>query len=70
MNNSQMTAAVQTIITTRDFCGNELEAFKDFCADEGVPFSVAAFKAAKFRANNEWRNCQKAAGVPVRYQAW
>lgn len=61
---------VRTIITTRDFCGNEKEAAADVFADHGVKFDDGAYKAAKFEANNQWRNFQKAAGVPANRVLW
>lgn len=70
MTKTQLSDAARIIINTRDFCGNEREAFRDYCADEGIPYSDAGFKAAVFAANNEWRNGQKAAGVPARWQLW
>jgi len=61
---------VRTIITTRDFCGNELEACRDVFGDHNVSFDMSAYKAAKFEANNQWRNFQKAAGVPAKHVLW
>jgi hypothetical protein len=61
---------IALIINTRDFCGNEREAAEDFFADLGKPFDESLYAKARFKANNEWRNCQKAAGVAPKYQLW
>jgi len=59
-----VSAAAKTIITTRDFCGDEREAVRDFAIDNGFKADWQKLhKLATFRANNRWRNCQKAAGV-------
>lgn len=57
--------AVEVIITTRDFCGNEREAALDFAHDNGFTGEAAAkiHRIANFRANAEWNAWKKAAGV-------
>lgn len=64
------TALINTILTTRDFCGNERAACLDVFADFGLRFIDAEYRAASFAANNEWRNSQKAAGVPAKHVLW
>ena len=46
--------AVELIINTRDFCGNEKQAVKDFCADEGIEDWRKVWGIANFRANARW----------------
>lgn len=61
--------AVETIITTRDFCGNEFEAVKCLAIENGLTRSQTSklHSIANFRANAEWNKWQKAAGVPDKY---
>lgn len=59
--------AVELIINTRDFCGNEMEAIQDYCADEGIKGWHDLYKVAVFHANNRWNNYKKAAGVNAKH---
>jgi hypothetical protein len=59
--------AVDLIINTRDFCGNESEAICDFCADEGISDWRKVYRIARFRANARWNSYKKAAGVNAKY---
>jgi len=60
--------AVEAIITTRDFCGNEKQAVKDLCADEGLLAQwQTVWKIANFRANKQWNDFKKEAGVNPKY---
>jgi len=60
--------AVDTIINTRDFCGNEKQAVKDLCADEGLlPQWQKVWRIANFRANAQWNQYKKDAGVNPKY---
>lgn len=54
--------AVETLISTRDVCGNEREALRDFQADNGklTPTEIAAVWQA---FESEWNRHQVAAGV-------
>lgn len=63
-------AAVRTILATRDFCGNEYSAIVDFCAAHGVTDRATVrklYRIARYRANAEWNQCQRDAGVPEKY---
>ena len=56
--------AVQTILNTRDFCGNEAEAVRDFAIENGFPRDWRKIHGiANFRANSAWNAAKKAAGV-------
>jgi len=60
--------AVDTIINTRDFCGNEKQAVKDLCADEGLLAQwQKVWRIANFRANAQWNQYKKDAGVNPKY---
>jgi hypothetical protein len=59
--------AVDLIINTRDFCGNEKQAVKDFCADEKIADWRKVYGIANFRANALWNQYQKDAGVNPKY---
>lgn len=64
---NQINDAVELIINTRDFCGNEKLAIKDFCADEGIADWQKVWRIANFRANAQWNQFKKDAGVPAKY---
>ena len=60
--------AVQVILNTRDFCGNERAAVREFAIENG--FRADADKIhgiANFRANGAWNAAKKAAGVNPRH---
>jgi hypothetical protein len=59
--------AVEIILNTRDFCGNEKEAIRDFCHDNGLKDWLKVWKIANFRANKQWNDCKREAGVPEKY---
>lgn len=63
MNEYHISNAVELIINTRDFCGNEMEAIQDYCSDEGIRDWHALWKIANFRANAQWNSYKKQAGV-------
>ena len=59
--------AVELIINTRDFCGNEQEAIQDYCADEGLKDWKGLWKLANFQANAQWNGFKKQANVNPKY---
>ena len=59
--------AVDLIINTRDFCGNEMQAIQDFCADESIKDWHKVYRIANFRANARWNEYKKQAGVSPKY---
>jgi hypothetical protein len=59
--------AVDLIINTRDFCGDEKQAVKDFCADENIADWQKVWGIANFRANARWNGFKKQAGVNPKY---
>jgi hypothetical protein len=59
--------AVDLIINTRDFCGNEMQAIQDFCADESIKDWRKVYRIANFRANAQWNEYKKQAGVSEKY---
>jgi hypothetical protein len=56
---------VRVIVTTRDFCGDEvaaaIEQAREFGYDDND--AIRAHRIANFRANAEWNAHKKAAGV-------
>jgi hypothetical protein len=60
--------AVDLIINTRDFCGDEKRAVKDFCFNEGVADWQKVWGIANFRANARWNGYKKQAGVHLKYR--
>ncbi len=66
-NKQEMTghieAAAEAIITTRDFCGNERQAVRDYCSDNNIEFSNNFFCSAIDVADQNWAASQIAAGV-------
>lgn len=59
--------AVDLIINTRDFCGNERQAVRDYCADENISDWQKVYKIANFRANARWNQYKIDAGVNPKY---
>lgn len=59
--------AVDLIINTRDFCGDEKQAVKDYCADEKISDWKKVWSIANFRANAVWNQYKKDAGVNPKY---
>lgn len=59
--------AVDLIINTRDFCGNEKQAVRDYCADEKINDWQKVYKIANFRANARWNQYKIEAGVNPKY---
>ena len=64
---NQINDAVELIINTRDFCGNEMEAIQDYCADEGIRDWHGLWKLANFRANAQWNAYKIQANVNPKY---
>lgn len=64
-------SAVEVILNTRDFCGNEREAVRDLCADLGMTLEwQKIYMEALVQANQRWEACRRHAGVrnPARWQ--
>jgi hypothetical protein len=57
----------QTILTTRDLCGDERTAIRDYLADHGFtpgsPNAVIIADKARIEANRQWQWAQREAGV-------
>ena len=60
-------SAVDVIINTRDFCGNERQAVRDYCADEKINDWQKVYKIANFKANARWNQYKIEAGVNPKY---
>jgi hypothetical protein len=59
--------AIEIIINTRDFCGNEMQAIHEFCADEKIDDWLHLYRIANFRAIAKWNQYKKQAGVNPKY---
>lgn len=57
--------AADQILSARDFCGDEREAACDALADSGFVPSADRIARALEKANRQWREHQKQAGVGV-----
>ena len=64
---NQISEAVDLIVNTRDFCGDEVSAICDYCSDENIADWKALWSVANFRANAKWNSYKKAAGVNPKY---
>jgi hypothetical protein len=57
----------QTILTTRDLCGDERQAVLDYLADHGFargyPSAAIVAEQARAQADRIWRQSQREAGV-------
>jgi len=67
LTNKQREDAAQYIINTRELCGNEKEAFIDWCHDNGIKPNNAIYRQANFLANAIWNKYQREAGVNEKY---
>lgn len=67
ISNAVIDNAVDLIINTRDFCGDEKHAVRDYCADEGIGDWQKVWRIANFRANARWNGFKKQAGVNPKY---
>ena len=67
ITSNQLADAAQTLLTTRDFCGNEREAFIDWCADNGITPTSAVYSFVCFEVARQWRVNQRAANVPEKH---
>ena len=67
MHEKHVKNAVDLILNTRDFCGNEMEAIQDYCADEGIKDWHSLWKIANFRANAQWNAYKVQANVNPKY---
>jgi len=55
--------AVDVIINTRDFCGNEKQAVRDYCFENKVSDCKELYRMAMARANSKWNAYRQEAGV-------
>ena len=67
ISDSVIENAIELIINTRDFCGNEKQAIKDYCADEKISDWQKVYRIANFRANAQWNQYKIEAGVNPKY---
>jgi hypothetical protein len=67
ISDSVIENAIELIINTRDFCGNEKQAIKDYCADEKISDWKKVYRIANFRANARWNQYKIEAGVNPKY---
>lgn len=67
IKNEIIEQAVDLIINTRDFCGDEKQAVKDYCADEKISDWKKVWSIANFRANAVWNQYKKDADVNPKY---
>lgn len=60
--------AVDAIVNSREFCGNEREAAFQVACDHGFKSEWKKIhRIANFRANFKWNEMKKAAGVNPRW---
>ena len=55
--------AVDVIINTRDFCGNEKQAVRDYCFENKVSDCKGLYRMAMAKANLKWNAYRREAGV-------
>lgn len=55
--------AVDVIINTRDFCGNEKQAVRDYCFENKVSDCKGLYRMAMAKANSKWNAYRREAGV-------
>lgn len=57
--------AVDTVLNTRDMCGDEVKAIKQVEDDHGIEFTRGERFNIWLKANDEWNKSQADAGVPA-----
>ena len=66
MSNAQhIQTAVDTIINTRDFCGDERQALRDVESDNRIRFTTEEKQEIWARVNGTWKESQIAAGAKI-----
>lgn len=66
MSNTQhITEAVETIISTRDFCGDEKAALRSVESDRHIRFTEAEKQEIWSKVNGTWKESQVAAGANI-----
>jgi hypothetical protein len=63
MNEHQLQEAVEIVLNTRDFCGAERTALKDFAADIGIKLTVQDECKVFDLVNDAWKTSKKDARV-------
>lgn len=54
---------IETLLNTRDLCGNEAQAMRDWEADNDIKLQPAEQEIARSAVNSRWNYWRKAAGV-------
>jgi hypothetical protein len=67
ISNQIIDNAIELILNTRDFCGDEKQAIKDYCHDEKIADWKKVYSIANFRANARWNQFKKDAVVNPKY---
>ncbi len=62
---NQLANIADAIISSREFCGNEREAFIEACHDEGIRPTVETKEAVYSIVNGAWAQYQAEAGVTL-----
>lgn len=60
-------AAIQSVLNTRELCGNEDEALDQAAADYGIKLTPEVLHHVFSEVNRRWREYQKDAGVHPKY---
>ena len=60
---NQVDGLVEVLVNTRDFCGNELEAAKQYCVDEKLDINSGIYREALIEADKMWDQSRINAGV-------
>jgi hypothetical protein len=63
LTDAQIDEVVDLILTTRDFCGDESDALREWRLENNVLITFGDSKEIRRRINAEWASCQVAAGV-------
>lgn len=63
INQTQLNDAARLLINTRELCGDEKEAFIEWCADNNLLPTQSLYSYVRFEVNRQWRNIQREAGV-------
>ena len=66
-SNKHKQNAAEAIIATRDLCGDEYVAVKQYADDHNLMFPVVQYNAIMYMADKMWKSFQEQANVNPKY---
>ena len=63
MTAKHMKSLVELLLNTRNFCGDEFQAYKDFCCEHGLEVNEEDWLSALYAVSEGWDQMRQEAGV-------